>query len=199
MNLEQAAAALVDAGQLLHQRGWVPATSGNFSIRLGDGDLAITASGRHKGQLTPQDIMRLGADGVAKDDLKPSAESGLHVQLYQRDAGIQTVLHTHSVTAAVASMQDASALRFEGLEILKAFEGIETHEAAITIPIFDNRQDIGALAREVDQHMTAHGTGVAYLIRGHGLYAWARDMAGCLRQLEALEYLFEYDRLSRSR
>jgi methylthioribulose-1-phosphate dehydratase len=29
----------------------------------------------------------------------------------------------------------------------------------------------------------------AYLIRGHGIYTWAKDMATCFRQIEALEVL----------
>ena len=37
--------ALIGAGQLFHARGWVPATGGNFSARLGGDRMLITASG----------------------------------------------------------------------------------------------------------------------------------------------------------
>ncbi|MEO0421353.1 MAG: methylthioribulose 1-phosphate dehydratase [Pseudomonadota bacterium] len=196
MNLAQASEALVAAGRTIDGRGWVPATSGNFSVRLDDGDLAITASGRHKGQLTVDDIMRVDLAGESPEGRRPSAETGLHTQLYRRDPKIGTVLHTHSLGATVASMHHRSPLRFEGLEILKAFTGITTHEVAVDIPIFANDQRIDRLAEAVDRHMDEAGIGVAYLIAGHGLYTWAPDLPTCLRHLEALEYLFDYLRCS---
>ena len=44
-NLEQRIEELVEAGLALHAQGLVPATSGNFSARLDDGNYAITVSG----------------------------------------------------------------------------------------------------------------------------------------------------------
>ena len=41
---------LIEAGRFFFARGWVPATSGNFSARAGDDDVLITVSGRHKGR-----------------------------------------------------------------------------------------------------------------------------------------------------
>ena len=192
MDIDAARTCIADIGRKLHARGWVPATSGNFSIRLDDGCIAITASGKHKGELVPEDVLRIGADGHGDSDRKPSAETALHTQLYRRDAAINAVLHTHSVGATFASTRSPDGLRFENLEILKAFDGVDTHRTTISIPVFANSQDIAALAEEVESHMAANGQGVAYLIEGHGIYTWGRDMDGCLRHLEALEYLFDY-------
>ena len=195
MDIDRARNELAAASRDMHMRGWVPATSGNFSLRLDDGDIAITASGRDKARLTASDILRLSLEGQALEDQRPSAETGLHLQLYRRDAGIRAVLHTHSVTATLASMREPGGLRFEGLEILKAFPGIRTHDARLDIPVFANSQDIAALARQVEGHMREFGQGYAYLIAGHGLYTWGASLDACMRQLEALEYLFEYHRL----
>ena len=41
-------------------------------------------------------------------------------------------------------------------ELLKAFPGVDTHECAVTVPVFANRQDIPALAAEVDDWMERH-------------------------------------------
>jgi methylthioribulose-1-phosphate dehydratase len=198
MNPADAKRQLVEVSHYAHSRGWVPATSGNFSARLPDGDIAVTVSGKHKGKLSADDIMRMGPDGIPRDDLKPSAETPLHLQLYARDNDINAVLHTHSVNAIVASRFHAGEVQFQGLEILKAFPGIESHESSIKIPIFDNSQNIVELAGTVERHMLVDGQGVGYLISGHGLYTWGSDMDSCLRHLEALEYLFDYDRLSRT-
>ncbi len=198
MNLSTAKAELSRVGRGLHARGWVPATSGNFSLRLDDGDIAITASGKDKSELAPDDIMRIGADGRPKEDRRPSAETALHTQLYERDPSIHCVLHTHSVGATLASQRSPNGLEFRDLEILKAFAGTTTHATSVRIPVFANSQDIPALAADVERHMADHGQGVAYLIAGHGVYTWGESAGECVRHLEALEYLFDYHRLSRT-
>ena len=43
---EECARDLVEAGHILYEQGMVPATSGNFSARIGDERIAITVSGR---------------------------------------------------------------------------------------------------------------------------------------------------------
>lgn len=196
MELAAAKDELAQIGRELHARGWVPATSGNFSLRLAGGDIAITASGKDKSQLRPQDIMRIAADGSPREDQRPSAETALHTQLYAFSAHIHCVLHTHSVRATLISERQPDGLQFRGLEILKAFSGVTTHEAEVHIPVFANSQDIDALSREVDSAMQMNGAGVAYLIAGHGLYTWGRSAAECIRHLEALEFLFDYSLLS---
>jgi len=187
-----AAADIVNAGRFLHERGWVPATSSNFSLKMDDGTIAITVSGQHKGELTQAGIMRVDASGRALDtEKRPSAETLLHTSLYQRDSSIGAVLHTHSVNATVLSRINDGQLVFEDYELLKAFSGISTHESKVIVPIFPNDQDISRLSREVDRYMDSHPSIFGYLIAGHGLYTWGADMAETLRHIEAFEFLFQ--------
>lgn len=192
-SFEQAVAGLIKAGQRIWQQGWCPATSSNFSQRLSTDSCAITVSGRDKGRLQPADIMKVDMAGRSLDGKKPSAETLLHTQLYRRDTDIGAVLHTHSLKATLVSMRAGEALEFEGLELLKAFAGVSSHQGVMRIPVFDNSQDIVVLAQQVDSWMHKHGTGHAYLIRGHGLYTWGRDLAETMRHLEALEFLLDYE------
>jgi len=82
-------------------------------------------------------------------------------------------------------------LILEGYELQKAFSGIDTHESALTVPVFDNTQDINALANQTAAWFRDHPDQPGYLIRGHGLYTWGRTMEDCLRHVEAFEFLFE--------
>jgi ribulose-5-phosphate 4-epimerase/fuculose-1-phosphate aldolase len=66
-----AARQLIDAGRFIDSKGWVPATSGNFSARLPNGTIAITVSGKHKGQLQLDDIMLIDADANSLNGKKP--------------------------------------------------------------------------------------------------------------------------------
>ena len=188
--------ALIEAGRELHARGWVPATSGNFSARLNGAEIALTVSGRHKGKLDAAGIMRADLDGKpVGNDQRPSAETLLHTQLYRRYTDVGVVLHVHSVNATLISRaiqrDGLHDLVLAGYELLKAFPGCKTHATTTRVPVFDNEQDIPRLAAKVDAWLDANEPIYGYLIAGHGLYAWGRDMAETLRHLEAFDFLFD--------
>lgn len=194
-----AAQSIVETGRFLYQRGWSPATSSNYSVRLDSRHLAITVSGRHKGALQPQDVMVVDLTGApVQTRARPSAETGLHTALYQVFPEVGAVLHTHSVNATVLSrlVPPGESLRFRDYELQKAFEGISTHEGEFSVPVFENTQDIDGLAEATRRWFREHPDQPGYLIRGHGLYTWGKTMADCLRQIEAFEFLFECELLT---
>ena len=193
---QQQVRALIEAGRELHARGWVPATSGNFSARLDSDELALTVSGRHKGKLDETGIMRADMQGRAVGgDQRPSAETLLHTQLYRRYPDVGMVLHVHSVNATLISRavrrSGAHDLVLADYELLKAFPGRTTHATSMRVPVFENDQDIARLSGKVDAWLDANDPVSGYLIAGHGLYAWGRDAAETLRHLEAFDFLFE--------
>lgn len=188
------ARTIAETGRELAALGWTPATSSNFSMRLSPDTAAITISGRDKGRLTERDIMVVDLAGRAVgSNERPSAETLLHTQLYARFPAVGAVLHTHSLVQTVASRYFARAgtVRFEGMELIKAFHGYDTHEAALDLPVFANTQDMPALAREIDAWFDAGRTMHGYLIDGHGIYTWGRDMAETRRHLDAFEFLLQ--------
>ena len=144
---------LIEAGKFLFSRGWVPATSGNFSARLPDGNIALTVSGRHKGRLTRDDILIADPSGKSSDARKPSAETPLHVELYKRFPDAGCVLHPHTVATTVLSRILPGGVTLSDYEVLKAFPGIDTHEASLYVPVFPNDQDTRRLARSVDSYL----------------------------------------------
>mgnify|MGYP001078992926 FL=1 len=189
---EQRADAVADAARELSALGWTPATSSNFSMRVDADHAAITISGRHKGRLGRDDIMLIDLDGNAVGtDARPSAETALHTQVYRRWPEMNVVLHTHSRTQSVASRLFAAegAVRLQGWELQKAITGYHTHESVLEIPVFPNTQHMPELVARVDAWLDAGKPLHAYLIDGHGIYTWGRDMAETQRHLEALEFL----------
>jgi len=186
----QRAEELVEAGRFLYARNMVPATSGNFSARLSDGSIAVTVSGRHKGKLTSADIMRVDAEGHSMDGRRPSAETLLHTRIYGRFPSARIVLHPHSVNATVISLLSRDTLVLQDYELLKAFPGVVTHDCSVAVPVFDNDQDIGRLARVVDARLAERCDAPGYLIRGHGFYTWGDSIEDALRHVEAFEFLF---------
>jgi len=191
--LHQKSLLLCAVGKECYELGWSPATSSNYSIRYDNKHCAITSSGKHKGRLQPEDILLVDFSGAAITQGKPSAETLLHTQLYKADENIGAVLHTHSPASVMLSQFIKSdKLVLQGWELLKALPGVSSHEDSVTIPIFDNNQDIQALAEKVSQEMKQNEL-CAYLIKGHGIYSWGKNIDDCFRHLEALEALMNYE------
>jgi methylthioribulose-1-phosphate dehydratase len=190
--LAACARAIVAAGRKLGAQGLTPATSSNFSMRIDAAHLAITISGRDKGTLNADDIMVIDMDGRAVGGTaKPSAETLLHTQIYARFAEAQAVLHTHSRTQTVASrlFADQGVIRLAGYELLKAIAGQTTHDTRIDVPVFPNTQEMPELVTRVDAWIASGKPLYGYLIDGHGIYTWGRDMAEAERHIEAFEFL----------
>jgi methylthioribulose-1-phosphate dehydratase len=188
---------IIRAGRRMDLRGWVPATAGNISVRFHDydtareGRIAITRSGGHKGFLDSFSVIEVDLDGrpMGADD-KPSAETLLHCQIYRMFPDAGAVLHGHSVAGTVLSMAEpGDRITFSGYELFKAFAGQKTHATTLTLPLFDNDQDMARLAGVVAPHLAECAMG--YYIRGHGIYVWAADMDSALARLEAVEFLLE--------
>jgi methylthioribulose-1-phosphate dehydratase len=191
MTFDDAALAIAAAGRRMDTKGWVPATAGNISIRRGPDEIAITRSGRHKGLMGPADVMAVDAAGAAREaGARPSYETLLHCGIYRRFPDAGAVLHGHSIANTVLSRRAGNAIRLAGYELLKAFPGGPTHDVAIDLPVLDNDQDIPRLQRALDVLWDATpGAPPGYVIRGHGVYVWGRDMDEAMTRLEALEFM----------
>lgn len=187
---------LIELTHDLAARGFTPATSSNFSMRLDDHHVIITVSGRDKGRLTEADFLAVNmrAHAVASEH-RPSAETLLHTQVYLRFPDVNCVLHTHSLAQTVASKLFApkGCMRFEAYELLKAFPGVATHQTARELVVLPNHQDMIALAELAEPLLDSANPESenrwGYLIDGHGLYSWGRDIAEARRHLEAFEFL----------
>lgn len=193
--------SIISAGQFLAERGWSPATAGNYSMRFSSREIAITQSGRWKGQLKPTDLMTLDTGGKPTSDGKPSDEALLHIIIYKLFQEANAILHTHSIPLTVLTMAQPQAKEFvlEGYELQKAYPGIRTHLGKIRLPIFDNQQDMVTLAAQIEKYVRENGfeTAPVFLMRGHGLYGWAGDMSGAKKVVEATEFMLscELERL----
>lgn len=190
--LLSAAEQVAACGRDIYARGWSPATSSNYSMRLNEHSCAITISGRDKSCLSPDDVMAVDLEGAPLTEGRPSAETLLHTSLYRRFPEIGAVLHTHSLPATVLSRQSKKPYcLLENYELLKAFDGVSSHENTLYVPIFENTQAIDVLAQYVIEYLNTHVDRLCYgyLICGHGLYTWGKTLKDTHRHLEALEFM----------
>ncbi len=193
--MENVPGKLIDTGQAFYQRGWVLGTSGNFSAVINREPLrlAITASGVDKGTLSIDEILEVDGAGEVTAGLgRPSDETLLHLTVVQqREAG--AVLHTHSVWGTLLSEAHANrgGMQITGYEMLKGLAGVYSHEHQEYLPIVENSQDMAALSTAVTSVLRERPDAHAFLIRGHGLYTWGRNLDEAKRHIEILEFLLE--------
>ena len=97
--MNDAAAELCRVGRSLHERGYVHASAGNVSVRLGDedgGGWLITPTDACLGTLVPERLARLDASGEQVSGDRASKTLALHRRIYAGAADARCVIHTHA-------------------------------------------------------------------------------------------------------
>jgi methylthioribulose-1-phosphate dehydratase len=188
---------LVSLCHWIGAKGWAPATGGNMSLRQDSKICWLSESGKDKGSLNIDDFLAVDIEtSQSCSSRTPSAETALHTLIYRLFPDVTTVLHVHSINATVISkIEHSNQLIIQGFEMQKALSGQTTHENKLTIPIFDNTQDINLLAMHIAEQHRINALQWGFLLRGHGLTCWGNTLAEARRHLETLDFLFECKRL----
>lgn len=95
MNQSDLRQQVVDTARLSVERGLNQGSSGNVSVRCGNGML-ITPSGLATDALGPNDIVYLPFEGEPEGDLPPSSEWRFHRDIYLKRPEANAVVHAHS-------------------------------------------------------------------------------------------------------
>lgn len=90
--------AVIAAAQRLNPLGINQGTSGNVSVRAGDG-LLITPSGLPYDGLKPSQIVWMDLDGRYDRKWQPSSEWRFHCDILRARPDIEAVVHTHAAKA----------------------------------------------------------------------------------------------------
>lgn len=194
---EQARTALTEITAGFARRGWLPATSGNLSVRVSaPGEpllLMVSASGRDKASMTTADFLLVDdlLRPVERAALRPSAETAVHARIYEA-TGCGCVLHVHTVWNNLIAELFASKgeVVLRDLEMLKGLD-IWEEAVAIRVPIVENLFHLPALADAVVARI-ADPRVPGVLIRRHGLYAWGANAFEAKRHVEAFEFMWEF-------
>ena len=171
---------LIRIGELLGARGLVVADDGNLSARCPDGTILITASGVRKDAMTGADIVRIDAEGRARNDRGPlpTSEVRLHVGIYARRPDVGAIVHAHPPTA--------TGLAAAGVSIPDDFLA-EAYTLLGPVPVVPYAKPG---TRELEQAVV--GCAVrhqAFLLAQHGAVALGRDPEDACRRMERLEHV----------
>jgi L-fuculose-phosphate aldolase len=186
MNEYRLKQTIVRVARRLDQKGILTSTDGNLSARLDDGGTLITPSGSCKGELEPEQIVRLFRDGSARAG-RPSSEIALHRMIYDRRPDVRAIIHAHPPYAtayAVAGIPLDQPILSEAILTLG-----RVPVASYALPTAEE------LARSVEPLVASHD---AVLLRFHGAVCFSRDIEQAGYLMETLEHVARIDFIRRS-
>ena len=157
------------------ERGLARGSSGNVSLRWGDGML-ITPSGVPYAHLRPGQVVAVDLAGrVRVGSGVPSSEWRMHAAIYRARTDVRAIVHTHSPCATAASFRDAlPVLHDEGRILFGEEIPVSRHAPPGT---WDLAQAVA----------DALGSGPAALIARHGAVAVGATLGEALLRAEKVE------------
>lgn len=166
-------------GESLYNRGYVPGSSGNISVRLDDGVL-VTPTNSCLGRLDPGRISKLDFDGNHLAGDKPSKEAFLHALMYQERKNDNAVVHLHSTHSVAVSCMDG--LDPENvLPPITAYYVMKVGRLRL-LPYFrPGAEDLARAVAEAAKH------GHAFLLSNHGPVLSASGLDKAVYAIEELE------------
>lgn len=96
---------VVRYGRLIRSRGLAIGTSGNLSLRLPDGTIAVSPASLDYDAMTTDDVVILDAASgkVVAGGRRPSSETPLHLAIYAARPAVGAIVHSHSPFATTFS------------------------------------------------------------------------------------------------
>lgn len=170
---------VVDAAKKLEMLGLNKGTSGNISIRDGEG-FRITPSGIKVEALHPEMVPKLSLEGEWDGYYKPSSEWRMHADIYRARPEVQAVVHTHSSFATSLSCLRKEIPPFHYMIALAGGDTIRCADYAL----------FGTQALS-DSALIALKDRKACLLANHGLIAVGKDLEQAIDIAQEVETLCE--------
>jgi L-fuculose-phosphate aldolase len=168
---------IVKYGRILYQKGFLPATDGNISMRAGKNKIFITPSKVCKSFLKEKDILTVNFDGkVISGKAKPSIETKMHIYIYKKRPDINAVIHSHPPTATVLS---TAVKKLENKNIITCALLGKIPVTPFALP--GTSEVIKAIKPFVCRYN-------ALLLAHHGVLAYAGNMQDAFFKTELTEY-----------
>jgi L-fuculose-phosphate aldolase len=176
---------IVRVCRLLHERGYVAATDGNVSVRLGKRRVLSTPSGLSKGFLVPEQLVVTDLEGKkvpsydsASRDLKPTSELLMHLEAYRQRPDIVSVVHAHPPICVALSIAGISLAKCLLPEVVVTLGLIPTTKYATP----SSAEGPGAVRDLIANHD-------ALVIQRHGTLTVGKHPFDAYLKLEKVEHL----------
>lgn len=177
----EARRSIVEVGKRVWRRGYVAANDGNLSVRLTDGRVVVTPTGRSKGFLEPSDLVIVDRDGKRLSGrLEPTSELAMHLFAYHRRPDVGAVVHAHPPKAtgfAAAGVPLAECVLPEVILTLG-----QVPLASYATPSTEE------VPRSIEELIGGYS---AMLLRNHGVLTLGADIEQAYFRMETVEHFAE--------
>jgi L-fuculose-phosphate aldolase len=172
-------AAAVAAVQRLDTLGMNRGSTGNLSVRQGEGML-ITPTGMGADDLRPQDMVWRGWDGTLVGAWQPSSEWHFHQAIYLARPDLHAIVHTHSIHAAALACLRRPLPSFHYMVAVAGGHDVPL----VPYHLFGTEALSAAVA-------AAFADRDACLMANHGLVAGGATLARAMKVVQEIESLCE--------
>ncbi len=170
--------AIADVCHRLYEHRYLVATSGNVSVREGDGFL-ITPGSIRKDSVDAKSIVACTADGTPLDpNAHPSSEIAMHREVYRIRHDVNAAIHAHPHYCLACSLAGISLTEML-LPELAIYIG-PVPSVPYATPGTDEMCE--ALAPFLEKHN-------AFLLQRHGVLVLGKDLQDAYNRLEHLEHI----------
>lgn len=160
----------------LYDRGLTTSAGGNMSVRLDEETILITPSGRNKGMLGPEEMIKVSMEGETIGSGRPSMETMIHIALYKANANVNAVVHCHPLYCTAISVKG------EGLRSSLTPEGVLLLRNVPMIGYFTPG------SKELADAIAEHSGAMAMLMEKHGALTQGRTLEEAYNRMEELEF-----------
>jgi len=169
---------IITYARLLYEKGLVAGADGNFSARLNDGKILVTASGVHKGLMGPEGLIVVDKEGKQRDGIgQASTEMPMHLAIYKKIRDARAIIHAH------APWTTAASLKRDRLDLSILAEGRILFPEVKVVPFLPPGSVELAKAAA-----TAAAENRVFILKAHGVVAWGKDLKEAFCLIEALEH-----------
>lgn len=77
------------------EKGLLVGKGGNYSVRIGENQILLTASGFCKSEISEEQISLVDMEGNLLEGLKPAADIRMHLEVYRSMPEIRAIVHSH--------------------------------------------------------------------------------------------------------
>jgi L-fuculose-phosphate aldolase len=176
-NIDKIKNEIVLYGKRMREGKYIVGAQGNLSIRLDNGNIAITPSGFNKGFMSLDDIVICDKDGKKiLGQYQPSSEYKIHVLIYKYRYDVKAVCHGHPVNATAFACAGKPLNKAVLPEILVSLGAVPLVEYAT--PGSDK------LSQNLANYLGRYD---AFLLQSHGVVTLGKSLDEAFNRLEKVE------------
>ena len=169
---------ILEIGRRLYNKGFVAASDGNISCKVGKDTIWTTPTGVSKGFMSEEMLVKVSLSGdIIEGNSKPSSEIKMHLRVYRENTSVGGIVHSHSPYATSIAVAEKS---LNGVFLTETLMSLgEVPCASFAMPGTEEVPD------SIAPYCKAYN---AVLLAHHGVLTWGKDLIQAYMRMESVEF-----------